>query len=493
MIRTCLLIVYLLSSTILFADDRTPPAIIYEEIKQAIGDPEVIWPTLKIIDRKKSIAAFRKSDNTILLEEEAVKVCNRLGSNAAAALAFLIGHELTHFYRHKEWNEMGFGFSFSLDSLDWNSYRDNEYEADLYGVFLAYLANYDVREILPILLDQLYDVYAIPAEETTSYPSLRTRKSVFEKMRKQVEILISLYESAHLCQAIEQPFLAAKSYEYILQFVQTHALHKNYGISLLKSASLGSNEAILKYSMPLGIERDLPVRGLDFKDRHEMLQQALSSFQQAASIKRGDFESELGLTLTYGLLGDFHAAETKLDTMLSARYQPLEMAKFHLVRGILFALQDKELDATLSWKLARKLDSSQSMRQMVKHNLQVLREKSSTGQKEPPLINVLKGHDPGVQESSIHLLDTDSLMKLRVNFYTSGGRKTVTYSNPNIQLGLVEVDTQHAISSPGQEESDTVFRHSWGYYQVDWSKQLIYDIRTDQLHGVYSFGMIKPQ
>ena len=492
MFRTCLIIVYLLSCAILFADDRTPPAIIYEEIKQAIGDPDVIWPTLKVIDRKKSIAAFRKSDNTILLEEEAIKVCNRLGSNAAAALAFLIGHELTHFYRHKEWNEMGFGFSFSLDSLSWNTYRDNEYEADLYGVFLAYLAHYDVREILPTLLDQLYEEYDIPEKETTSYPSLRTRKSVFEKMRKQVEILIRLYESAHLCQAIDQSFIAAKSYEYILQFVQTHALHKNYGISLLKSASLGSNDAILKYWMPLGIERDLPVRGLDFKDRQEMLRKALSSFQQAISLKQEDFESELGLTLTYGLLSDFQAAQTKLDTILAGRYQPLEMAKFHLVRGILFALQNKELDATLSWKLARRLDSSPSMRQMVKYNLQVLREKSTGRQEEPQLIKVLKDYDPGVRESSIHLLDTDSLMKLRLNFYRSGGKKTVTYSNPNIQLGLMEVDTQLAIPTSGQEESNTISRHSWGYYQVDWRKQLIYDIRNDRVHAVYAFGLIKP-
>lgn len=477
------------SSFALFAEDRSLPKIIYEDIQRAIGDPSDSWPKLEVTNRKKSIAAYRKSDNTILLEEDAVNVCKGFGDNAAAALAFLIGHELTHFYRHQEWDEIGFGSSFALDSVSWNTYRNNEYEADLYGAFLAYISDHDVRSILPKLLDQLYKVYAIPHEETTSYPSLDARKTVIKEMRQQVDLLIQIYESAHLCQAINQPFLAAKSYEYILNFVQTYALHKNHGMSLLKSAASGTNVRINQFSLPMNIERDLPVRGSEFRDQHVILRQAISAFRDALSSKEGDFDAQMGLVVTYGMLSKFDSAQTILDTILSDRYDPLQMAKFHVIRGIIYALQDKSLDATLSWKLARRLDPSESMRQLVKSNQQVLRGKSTMKFAEPRLIRVLNNQDPILPESSIYLPDRDPLMRFRLDLNTSGDSQTITYSNPNLHLSFRREESATYPIVDGESQSYQILGHSWGHYKVDWSKQLIWDIRHDEVNAVYTFGL----
>ncbi|MFT5647622.1 MAG: hypothetical protein ACI976_002314, partial [Aureispira sp.] len=76
---------------------------IYQQLKKAIGDQRTTLPKLLILNREKRVAAYREMDNSIIIEKKAYDICQSMGVQAESALAFLIGHELTHFYQQTDW------------------------------------------------------------------------------------------------------------------------------------------------------------------------------------------------------------------------------------------------------------------------------------------------------------------------------------------------------------------------------------------------------
>lgn len=76
---------------------------VYKKLCDAAGDFRRGLPRLIVMDRVSRIASYRSSDNTLILELKAYNICSSFGKDADAALAFLLGHELTHFYQEHDW------------------------------------------------------------------------------------------------------------------------------------------------------------------------------------------------------------------------------------------------------------------------------------------------------------------------------------------------------------------------------------------------------
>ena len=89
---------------------------VYKKLLNAIGDKRKTLPVLLVTGRKKRVASYRSKDNVILIEKAAYDICETMGSDSESALAFLIGHELTHYYQKADWGRSGVICHFLLKS-----------------------------------------------------------------------------------------------------------------------------------------------------------------------------------------------------------------------------------------------------------------------------------------------------------------------------------------------------------------------------------------
>ncbi|MBK6949034.1 MAG: hypothetical protein IPH16_14130 [Haliscomenobacter sp.] len=119
---------------------------VYNKLVQARGDFRFPVPAFLMTREENRVAGINYDQLEIVLEEKAYKVCATYGAQSDAAMAFLLGHELTHYYEKHAWRR-GFAADYrdlpiglKLDSL--LDGAANETEADYLGGFLAYSAGY---------------------------------------------------------------------------------------------------------------------------------------------------------------------------------------------------------------------------------------------------------------------------------------------------------------------------------------------------------------
>ncbi|MEL6277099.1 MAG: hypothetical protein AAFU03_18505, partial [Bacteroidota bacterium] len=143
---------------------------IFERLVDARGDNRMPKPRFAFSKRKEKGAKF--SGDLITLEEAAYDVCAALGDRKEAALAGLLAHEIIHYYEKHTW-ENGFinlvaganrqearNLRQSVKE-DLDAFKKDEIEADYMGGFLAHMAGYPTTEVMPDVLDGLYEAYEL--------------------------------------------------------------------------------------------------------------------------------------------------------------------------------------------------------------------------------------------------------------------------------------------------------------------------------------------
>lgn len=194
---------------------------IYNHLLKQVGDLRSKTPTLIVSDKLKAKMAIHLVEgkkHTIIVEQTVVKVCKSMGEDGKIAMAFLLGHELTHFYREHENNP---AFAASEGSLA--EHKHNETEADTHGALLAYLAGYDIlkedektdKNVIAQFLDLAYAAYK-KADNLEGYQPLSKRKAVVEGIKNEVETLYRLHQFAVLSQVVGWDEQAGECYEYLI-------------------------------------------------------------------------------------------------------------------------------------------------------------------------------------------------------------------------------------------------------------------------------------
>ena len=77
---------------------------VYERLRAARGDFRYPVPTL-YMTQKEEVAEMNYRENTIYLGEKAFNVCESFGAESESAIAFILGHELTHYYEKHAWRD----------------------------------------------------------------------------------------------------------------------------------------------------------------------------------------------------------------------------------------------------------------------------------------------------------------------------------------------------------------------------------------------------
>lgn len=217
------------------------------------GDRQRPCPKLLFTDDNQG-PRYRESAQTIVLDERSMEVCRSFGRDSVSALAFIIGHELAHFFHSKH---HGHQTEFSYLAFDRGKHGDAEQErlADVQGIFNAYLAGYRTTAILPKVIAKLYDSYQLKSK-LDGYPSLSERQRTSAEVLATVDTLTQLYEAASYLTALGQYELAAASYQYILRYYPGREVYNNLGACHALHALFCSAKSPDAFQYPLEIDTD---------------------------------------------------------------------------------------------------------------------------------------------------------------------------------------------------------------------------------------------
>lgn len=223
---------------------------IYEKLVEAKGDRRMPVPQLNLRSEEAHVASmdYRKVD--ISLEKKAYDVAEKYGDEA---IAFLLAHELTHYYEKHGWRS---NYADAVSDLETgkilNSLNDkilNEVQADVLGGYLAYSAGFGIFEKVNLLFNDLYKSYGMK-DKLIGYPSKNDRISLAERNQKQIVKLSNVFEMAGLLTIVGKYMEAYAYYGYLLNKYQSRELYNNAGLTCMMLAGSMLDSESLKFDLP---------------------------------------------------------------------------------------------------------------------------------------------------------------------------------------------------------------------------------------------------
>lgn len=329
---------------------------IYDRLVSARGDARYPVPILTLGTSEQNGAIMYYSVPEIMLEEKAYDVCASFGPDMDAALATVLGHELTHYYEKHGWRR-GFVADYrdlqikmKLDSLQ--EKVGYETQADYIGGFLAYTAGYGSFDKGPLLIQAIYDAYGLKDSLMHGYPAREDRKELSRRTAQKIKDLIEVFDMANLLTVVDLYAEARQYYNYVLKEYQSREIYNNLGVLGVLEARGKFKENEFKYHLP--IELDLESSSAkgepeEKADREKLLAEALRNFNSAISLDPNYALAYLNKACAYALLGDYARAQFYAEVeaiQCAAKHGPSETASdAKVLLGILAAVQRDTLNA----------------------------------------------------------------------------------------------------------------------------------------------------
>jgi len=233
--------------------------VIAEEVRnklvEAYGEDLASAPAILITDKNLPIANYKSRIKLITLERSVFDFCRSFQQDSLDALAFIIGHELSHHYREQRGT---FGFARDCLSNTELSVRSEERQADIWGAFTAFLAGYKTIEILPKIIERLYLDFGLD-KKIKNYPDFSEREQTDLVVFEEVQKMIELHKAGAWLIALGEYDLATANYEYIAQFYPSKEIHNNLGVSYALQAIYFTGNAIDKFIYPLTLDWSTPL------------------------------------------------------------------------------------------------------------------------------------------------------------------------------------------------------------------------------------------
>lgn len=263
--------------------------LVLERLYHSIGNYQVEIPTVKIVGTENQMAAYHPGKNIIFLENKALRVCGTFGKDSIDAIAFLLGHELTHAYQKLGWATNFMAYNHAHDKS-----IAHEKAADIQGAFGAALAEFNTLEIINPLIERLYDAYNLIDIHLPGYPTFQERKQTAGEVKVKVYELWDLYQYANYLNVLGHHKMAALSYEYILDFYIGKEIYNNLGILYANLAMTFCGKNADPYIYPFEMDADSRLRNtraeklipLEIQNRTELLANASHFFEKAMQLDK---------------------------------------------------------------------------------------------------------------------------------------------------------------------------------------------------------------
>ncbi len=359
---------------------------VYNRLVQARGDFRYPVPDFVMRREERQIAAMNYERLEVVLEETAYEVCATYGDEAEAAIAFLLGHELTHYYEKHGWRR---GFVADHKDLDIGIKLDsladkvaNETEADYLGGFLSYSAGFGLFEKGDDLIAKLYKAYKLDqlspedkAKMEAVYPSLADRQKLAARSAQKLALLVDVFDMANLLAAIGNYTEAYEYYRYILMQYQSREIYNNLGVTAVLDALQYFNPTELKFRFPLELDLESSASKGDgmATNRNKLLRQAIFHFDAAISLDPDYAPAYLNKASAFALLGDndrarFYADKEARQAAQKSKKYLKTAVDINILIGILDWREGKAAQTEAAFKAAADAGSA-----LAAHNLKILR------------------------------------------------------------------------------------------------------------------------
>ena len=203
-------------------DGRTPPGL--QVLPAAAGEMRIVW--------------FSPQYSAVIIEERACDLLASLGPDSLEAMAWLLGHELAHYYKDHHWSgdfgnslvDLQVGKDLKGLSTQRKKRVEIETEADFFGGLSGYVAGYNTFGIMPRALELLYNAYELDAN-LPGYPSLPERQEIARRAVGQLRLMVPIFEAGYRLLLLGQCEEAARCFEFIARTFPSREMLNNVGVA----------------------------------------------------------------------------------------------------------------------------------------------------------------------------------------------------------------------------------------------------------------------
>ncbi|HMP29358.1 MAG TPA: hypothetical protein PKD85_07145 [Saprospiraceae bacterium] len=224
---------------------------IYERLVEAKGDKRMPVPKLSLRKEEGYVASMDYRLLDISLEKKAYDVAKKYGDSG---IAFLLAHELVHYYEKHGWRNQFADESSDLKTgkllAKINDDLANEVQADVLGGFLAYSAGFGLFDKGGDLISELYAAYKMK-DNLKGYPSKKERIELANRTQSQVEQMSAIFETAMYLTIIGKFETAYVYYGYLLNRYQSKEIYNNAGLTALLAATAKIDPKLLIFEFPM--------------------------------------------------------------------------------------------------------------------------------------------------------------------------------------------------------------------------------------------------
>lgn len=294
---------------------------VYNKVYSSMGTAEE-KPKFLFDTKQTSMIAYMMNNKDgfpmIGFEEKAFDICATFGNRRDDAIAYLIGHEISHHNLKHHWGKQ-FASAYSVSSLgktikgiDSESIVRFETQADERGGILCYLAGYNTSGISEKLLRSLYAAYGI--QDGPRYPTLDERVQIAKDQDSIVNTYVKVFEAGNYAMLMAEYDVAIECYEFLIaKSFHSREIYNNLGvIYFLKAADL-TDEGDLKFIYPVEIDLQSRINRGGTKgfgdDVRDIFEKALDKFEKASIFDKTYSTAALNMACVYSVLGRYDEAE----------------------------------------------------------------------------------------------------------------------------------------------------------------------------------------
>lgn len=360
-----------------FGDGRVPPRLIVSPVG-ADNRNAVAWSdpgTEGAIGMEAGSGPLQAG--YIAIEEKVCDLFATLGDDQESAIAFLLGHELTHYYMRHGW--VGdFGNSFAslevgrkmIKAASYEEVIKRETEADYFGGFYGHLAGYDTLGVAPKAIELIYASYQLPSK-LPNYPSRSERQAIAERAEGNLRKMVPVFEAGNRLLLLEKYEAAGRLFEHLAHTFPSREMFTNAGVAYCSEAVRLFRPGTLKFAYPFEFDAETRLKGKsgrlkgladEFAERrNRLLQKGADNFDKAIQRDRGYAAAYLNLAAVDALSGDRDNAvilANKAMELARRNNETITLANALVVRGIAYAEGGNKEKAMVDMAAARNLGSS---------------------------------------------------------------------------------------------------------------------------------------
>ena len=335
---------------------------VYANLVNAVGDGSKIAPPIELSKSESRVAYYSPSKQTIYVEQRFLQICSSFGSDSLNALAFILGHELAHFYRNHGWvHSSGMGYVDAELKANWkelsrdaDNHAKDEAEADIFSGFYALVAGYNAMGVAANTLKTVYRAYGIQ-DTVPGYPSLGQRMEIANNAMQKSEELFMLFKVGVYCLSTEKYEVASRLFTniYNQDYAGTEILN-NLAISeILWGYRLYGEQPSYYYPVFITTETALDPDSRAGGEGEEHIRKGLTYLKTALGKEPKNASLLINTASAHAMLNEFTDAEYYLAKALESGCDELAASN---LKGIIAAKKGDEKLAKGFWKSERKND-----------------------------------------------------------------------------------------------------------------------------------------